>query len=77
VIPGSRSTVGTCGSCGGRVSVPTVWMSVVPPVPMCETCGATARPDHGPVVPMNPPMKLTYGTNTTSIGTGSPECCVR
>lgn len=49
-----KKTVGTCSSCGGRVTVPVAWMSVKPPRPSCESCGAYAKQDHGPVVPMEP-----------------------
>lgn len=47
----STTTIGTCSICGGRVSVPTIYFSVVPPTPTCENCGATALPS-GPVIPM-------------------------
>jgi hypothetical protein len=47
-------TVGTCSICGGRVTVPTVYMSVKPPRPCCESCGARAKQDFGPVVEMEP-----------------------
>lgn len=46
-------TIGTCSICGGAVTVPTIFHSVVPPVPTCSSCGATARAS-GPVVPMEP-----------------------
>ena len=59
-------TVGTCGLCGGRVTVPGVWQSIIPPVPTCESCGASVA-EHGPVLPMNP---LTRPVVTTSGGTG-------
>ena len=45
--------VGTCSLCGGRVMVPQVYHSVVPPTPTCESCGATAA-TSGPVIPMVP-----------------------
>ncbi len=47
-------TIGTCSNCGGRVVVPTVWMSVVPPVPHCEKCGSSAAQPHGGVIEMEP-----------------------
>lgn len=56
-------TVGTCGLCGGRVTVPGVWQSIIPPVPTCEACGASIA-EHGPVLPMNPasrPVVTTTG----------------
>ena len=45
-------TIGTCGNCGGRVSVPDAWMGVVPPIPSCDSCGAIPVNPHGPVIPM-------------------------
>ncbi len=51
-----KRTIGRCGNCGGAVTVPDVWMSVNPPVPRCESCGATAKP-QGPTIEMNPPKK--------------------
>lgn len=48
----SKRHIGQCGNCGGNVSVETVFLSVNPPVPTCESCGATARP-QGPVIEMN------------------------
>lgn len=70
----NRQVVGTCGNCGGAVVLPKVWMSVIPPVATCESCGATAA-QNGPVLPMNPPpqqppMRFTISDNTS-------ECCVR
>lgn len=44
--------VGTCGDCGGRVMVPSVWFGVVPPEPTCVRCGATAAPLDLPVMRM-------------------------
>lgn len=46
--------VGTCGNCGGPVEVPTVWHGIYPPAPACRHCGATAKQDFGPRMPMNP-----------------------
>lgn len=77
MIPGSKTTVGTCGLCDGPVSVPNVWMSVIPPVPTCENCGATAKPNHGPVLPMNPPQRRRYVSAVVSSRGASLECCVR
>jgi hypothetical protein len=45
--------IGTCSLCGGRVSVPSVYHSVIPPEPTCESCGAV-RASHGPVIDMRP-----------------------
>jgi hypothetical protein len=45
--------IGTCGHCGGAVCIPTVWLSVEPPVPRCNSCGRTPKEAHGPIIPMN------------------------
>jgi hypothetical protein len=55
----NEQTVGTCGECGGPVVVPIAWWSVIPPVPTCKECGATAKPNYGPVTPMNPPPRVS------------------
>jgi hypothetical protein len=51
----NEKCIGRCGICGGSVTVPTIFWSVVPPTPQCEQCGAlydgTA---HLPVLPMIP-----------------------
>jgi hypothetical protein len=49
----SKKTIGSCGICGGAVTVPDPWWGVVPPTPTCEECGAEAAPP-GPVIPMRP-----------------------
>lgn len=49
----STRTIGTCSKCGGRVCVPTAYYSVNPPVPTCQSCGATRAQPHGPVIPMD------------------------
>lgn len=46
----SVRVIGKCSLCGGRVTVPIAWWSVVPPVPTCERCGAVADT----VIPMKP-----------------------
>lgn len=48
----NKQTVGTCGNCSGAVTVDTIYLSVIPPRPKCESCGAYAREDYGPVIPM-------------------------
>lgn len=48
----NERVVGTCGACGGRVMVPTVWHGVVPPVPRCKSCKSEVQ--EGPVLPMKP-----------------------
>ncbi len=45
--------VGTCGRCGGTVTVPTAWLGIVPPTPTCTSCGAVVA--QGPVLPMRDP----------------------
>jgi hypothetical protein len=52
-----NTQVGTCSLCGGPVSTPTAWMSVRPPVPQCESCGAYAAQPHGDVIEMAPPRQ--------------------
>lgn len=47
-----KNTIGTCSLCGGPVTVPTVYHSVVPPTPRCEGCGAVPVASHGPVIAM-------------------------
>lgn len=44
-------TLGTCSICGGPVTVPTVFGSIIPPTPTCMQCGAVAAA-HGPIIPM-------------------------
>jgi len=46
---------GTCGNCGGPVTVPGMWGGRVPPVPRCEDCGATAKNPFGPPMAMEEP----------------------
>lgn len=51
----NRKTIGKCSICGGRVTVPTTSLSVIPPRPQCEQCGAYASKTAGlPSVPMEP-----------------------
>lgn len=47
-----NTTVGSCSICGGHVSVPCSWMGAIPPIPTCESCGATKKRPHGPVIEM-------------------------
>lgn len=66
-------TIGTCSLCGGEVTLPTVWWGVVPPVPTCSRCGATAA-SQGPVIEMEKPRwenntttnKIVWKTNTNT-----------
>lgn len=55
------TTVGTCSLCGGRVAVPTVWGSLLPPIPTCTRCGATAAQNYGPTIPMVPSKPSIFG----------------
>jgi hypothetical protein len=48
-----NTTVGTCGNCGGPVQVPTAWYGVNEPTPTCAHCGATAKRNYGPTLPMD------------------------
>ena len=54
----NKITVGTCSQCGGRVATPKVWMGIKPPRPTCEDCGAVAKSDYGPTIPMEPSKGL-------------------
>jgi len=47
-------TVGTCSECGGRVTLPDVWMAIIPPIPTCKSCGATQKQPYGPIIKMVP-----------------------
>lgn len=65
----NKQTVGTCGNCNGAVTVDTIYWSVVPPRPSCESCGALPKQNHGPVIPMEGASNKWYdltsnGTNT-------------
>ncbi len=57
--PFDKTVVGTCSHCGGKVTLPNVIWSVVPPEPTCETCGAVAQKPQLPVIPMEPPPKAS------------------
>jgi hypothetical protein len=70
---GNKTIVGTCSCCGGCVSCPLVYWSVVPPVPSCERCGARVADDFGPVVKTVPVVPATIGQNTYLQGAFTPE----
>lgn len=53
---GNSVTIGTCSLCGGEVTMPKAWWSVVPAKPTCEQCGAVKRAS-GPVIDMQPPTQ--------------------
>ncbi len=46
--------LGRCSLCGGRVVVPNVFHSVIPPKPTCEKCGAVEAETNLPIIPMKP-----------------------
>lgn len=63
----NSTVIGRCSCCGGLVTVPSIWMSVVPPVPTCEACGATSDVnDKLPVIPMKPTKRYTISTTTST-----------
>lgn len=35
--------IGSCGNCGGDVTIPENWMSTAPAEPTCKSCGAKAK----------------------------------
>lgn len=45
------NVIGTCGFCGGQVTIPGIWGGVIPPIPSCANCGREVA-SHGPVMPM-------------------------
>jgi len=52
--------IGTCSQCSGPVSVSDFWGGTVPPVPVCQHCGATKQNPYGPIIPMtNAPRSIT------------------
>jgi len=51
------TTAGTCSLCGGRVTLPSAWYGTTPPIPTCESCGATKKSPHGGVIEMEPPRR--------------------
>lgn len=65
----NRTVLGTCSLCGGPVTVPTVWHGIIPPVPTCGQCGATAKQSFGPVIPMERGRTWTSPTITWSPNT--------
>lgn len=58
----STRTVGTCGRCGGAVTVPMAWLGVYPPTPQCCRCGATPKQSHGPILDMEPSDTAAVGS---------------
>lgn len=49
------STIGTCGNCGGPVTVPDCWAGIGNPPAKCESCGARPKQNHGPRIEMERP----------------------
>lgn len=58
-IPVDHVIVGTCGICGGPVTLPRIWGGVNLPPKTCATCGATAKESYGPILPMSPGPGVT------------------
>lgn len=54
-----KRILGECSICGGDVTVPDIFWSVVPPTPTCEKCGAIPRGFRRviPMVPRRDPYK--------------------
>jgi hypothetical protein len=46
-----NTIIGKCSICGGNVTVPSVYHSITPPVPTCDSCGAIGK-DEGKVIQM-------------------------
>lgn len=67
-----KRIIGTCGSCGGPVCVPSVWLGTTPPTPTCDRCGKVPREAHGPILPMQPPPHTRDYFNPV-IFTGNPD----
>lgn len=45
------------------------WGGVIPPTPSCSSCGARPKANHGPVIPMEPPI---YPTQDLKWMNGNP-----
>ena len=54
----NKQVIGRCSICGGNVTIPNVWLGVIPPKPSCESCGAIKR-DNLPIIDMDP----SYSSN--------------
>jgi len=55
----SVTRIGTCGICGGAVSIHSVWFGAIPPDVHCERCGAVPKNQYGPVLPMEQARQYT------------------
>ena len=69
----NQTIVGTCSCCQGPVTVPTMYHSIVPPVPTCQRCGAKAAPNYGRVIPMTPNPVVRWPSDSTSQAHGLNE----
>ena len=58
----SVKIIGQCSCCGGKVTVPESWLCIYPPVPTCQSCGATPKQKYGPVIEMEPPPRAQRRT---------------
>lgn len=81
-MPGNLNNkpVGRCGICGGVVSVPLVFHSVVRPPPRCEKCGAVADESADlPTMPMVPGSgrKTNLGPTGATTDWGIEEALAR
>lgn len=61
--------IGKCSLCGGDVSTPQHWASVLPAFPTCTKCGAVADTQQ-PVIKMQRPKHELL--STTSSGPYTP-----
>ncbi|MEK6860506.1 MAG: hypothetical protein AABY07_00915 [Nanoarchaeota archaeon] len=54
----NKQIIGCCSICGGEVTVPFDFWSIIPPVPTCENCGAVMNQEQElEVIPMRPAKK--------------------
>jgi hypothetical protein len=62
-----KFTIGTCGICGGAVTRENgTWLGTEPPPARCESCGATPKAKHGPVIEMERPAgRMCVGAGGT------------
>lgn len=65
--------LGKCSICGGRVTVPEIYWSTVPPTPKCKKCGAVATQNYGPVIPMTPRVECGGITDTAWADPSDPK----
>jgi hypothetical protein len=64
----NKTIIGTCSLCSGSVSVPAVWMGVIPPIPTCDSCGAVPKEKYGKTIEMEP-QKPNKWVKTCKFGT--------